>query len=501
MRRLVGRRRVSRPPERRDPVGDPLGRLEEQARRSPGSSSSRASGNDAASSCDSDRGITVASADGERGPGSDRGQLGVTSVSRACDRRVGDRRASGAEPWPSGARARVVGQPSRAWAADSTNVSQSRSIRLSSACVPGPLIGPQPRSGPPNRTRPADGSGVGPPTRPLAAPSGRSPARPGSTRRVQHRIKVAEERLQREGVDVALHWPLPRPSYWTSLVPAPRRSKARRRTGICHSAAVLLNGTPGMSTTTGLAQPPRHRVPDRPRSRTSWPGAGPAARASLSARGGIAGGRPASPPRRPVRRPPRGPRSPRRFRLGPVLAELPLAVDAVDEDLDPDDRPKLSLDVVAARRRPTRAAAAASCGSVRRRTFARARRRRRGPRACRVRGDVVPGGHDPAVLALGRIPARGDVGVRPTHDHHRSPVAGSATARCCAPRARPARPRPEPRPCAGLVQQHRQEGRQEAASVDVMRSAAPRFAARGGRHRRPAGSGRAHTSGRLSHAD
>ena len=51
------------------------------------------------------------------------------------------------------------GQPSQACAADSTNVSQSRSIRLRSACVPGALIGLQPRAEPPNSTRPAARAG------------------------------------------------------------------------------------------------------------------------------------------------------------------------------------------------------------------------------------------------------------------------------------------------------------------------------------------------------
>ena len=52
-----------------------------------------------------------------------------------------------------------VGQPSQAWAIDSTKVSQSRSMRLRSACVPDPRMGSQPRSAPPNRTSPRTRSG------------------------------------------------------------------------------------------------------------------------------------------------------------------------------------------------------------------------------------------------------------------------------------------------------------------------------------------------------
>src|SRR5439155_11688114 len=50
-------------------------------------------------------------------------------------------------------------QPIQAWAADSTKTLQSRSMRLSNACVSGALIASHPREDPPNNTRRVTRSG------------------------------------------------------------------------------------------------------------------------------------------------------------------------------------------------------------------------------------------------------------------------------------------------------------------------------------------------------
>src|SRR5437868_10450564 len=50
-------------------------------------------------------------------------------------------------------------QPIQAWAAESTKTLQSRSMRLSNACVSGALIASHPREDPPNNTRQLTRSG------------------------------------------------------------------------------------------------------------------------------------------------------------------------------------------------------------------------------------------------------------------------------------------------------------------------------------------------------
>ena len=75
--------------------------------------------------------------------------------------------------------------------------------------------------------------------------------------------------------------PDPRPSYWMNRTCSPSRAKARCRTGIRHSAAVLLNGIPGMSTTTGPPAGPETRVRVSSPSRRTFAGS-PASIGSMS---------------------------------------------------------------------------------------------------------------------------------------------------------------------------------------------------------------------------
>ena len=98
------------------------------------------------------------------------------------------------------------GQPSHACVTDSQKVSQSRSMRLSSAWVPGPLIRSQPRRAAAEQCEPAH------PVRVSRRPGDRGHRRvieaeerdlAGAGRR-QDRIEVAQVRLERHVVDVAL---------------------------------------------------------------------------------------------------------------------------------------------------------------------------------------------------------------------------------------------------------------------------------------------------------
>ena len=177
--------------------------------------------------------MTVASADAGRAPGArTRRASAVTSISAGgLERGPGDGRARRG-PEPVGRQPALVvpsGQPSQAWAADSTKVSQSRSMRLSRACVPGPRIGSQPRTRATEQDQAADAL--------------RMPRRPGD--RVGHRVVEAEQhdrgrrrpprpphrdraRCASSDRSVTSRWlrPVPRPSYWISRT---RRRAARTR--------------------------------------------------------------------------------------------------------------------------------------------------------------------------------------------------------------------------------------------------------------------------------
>ena len=165
-------------------------------------------------------------------------------------------------------------------------------------------------------------------------------------------------------------------------------------------------------------------------------------------------------------------------RVRAVLAELPLALDPVDDELDADDRLQLALDVRLRRvvHRP---------GLLARRLVPVAQRAHVGldpgrvvvddQPAVDVRGDVVPRRDDAAVLALRRVPGRRDVGVGTAHDRHRVADRGhlplAVVARDMAVEDAPDRPRPAP----GSIQSSGSIVASRPSAVAVIRSAAPRF--------------------------
>src|SRR4029079_3749689 len=135
-----------------------------------------------------------------------------------------------------------------------------------------------------------------------------------------------------------------------------------------------------------------------------------------------------------------------------VLAELELCLDPADEDLNPNDRPELSLDVWAGRiidrpRHGSRSLVSSGQGAD------------VGLDPCWIvvdhelamdmGRDVVPGRYDATVLALRRVPGRRNVGVGPTDDGHRladgrhlplAVVAGDVTHQPAVGATRPRRP-------------------------------------------------------------
>ena len=105
------------------------------------------------------------------------------------------------------------GQPSQAWAADSTKVSQSRSIRLSSACVPEPLHRIPAAQRATEQDQAADPLGM------ARRPGDRVGHRMeeaeqhdlARARRLDHCVQIADVRLEREVRHVALRAARPAP--------------------------------------------------------------------------------------------------------------------------------------------------------------------------------------------------------------------------------------------------------------------------------------------------
>jgi hypothetical protein len=112
---------------------------------------------------------------------------------------------------------------------------------------------------------------------------------------------------------------------------------------------------------------------------------------------------------------------------GPVLAELGLRLDSGDQHLDSDDRPELAVDVGARRvvDRPRLGTPRLVLdGEPADEVFLPRRVVVDGERPVDVRGHVIPGRHYPAVLGLGRVPGRANVGVGPADDRQRLAVGG-----------------------------------------------------------------------------
>ena len=166
---------------------------------------------------------------------------------------------------------------------------------------------------------------------------------------IEDSIEVPEHGVEREVIHVALGLSRSAPVVLDEADLLAEPGEGPLQDGDPPSAAVLLNGIPGMSTTTG--------PPVRPEA--VYPIATPSLVFARRRSGGIGVGQRSARKRRGAARiaadtPPlagglEAVDGSGDVLLGPVLPELPFADHAVEEDLDPDDRPQLPLDVSARR--------------------------------------------------------------------------------------------------------------------------------------------------------